>query len=129
MALEGLSNILPTVISLLIGFTVMFITILLTNDSKHIQRLREYETDKVFYNKAINLYQKLLIQFSYLLLLEVVLLLSVFAYLFLKGLVIPQLLAVLLLLLQQLFLKVPQALLQALLLPQALLLQALPLHH
>lgn len=100
LALEGLSNILPTVISLLIGFTVMFITILLTNDSKHIQRLREYETDKVFYNKTINLYQKLLIQFSYLLLLEVVLLLSVFAYLFLKGLIILQLLAVLLLLLQ-----------------------------
>lgn len=100
LALEGLSDILPTVISLLIGFTVMFITVLLTNDSKHMQQLRDEETDKKFFQKKINLYQKLLIQFSQLLLSEIVLLLTVFVYLFLKGLNIPQVIALLLLVLQ-----------------------------
>ena len=100
LALEGLSDILPTVISLLIGFTVMFITILLTNDNPNMQRLRTKEIELVFLDKMITLYQKLLMQFSHLLLLEIVLLLTVFFYLFLKGLGISQLTAALLLVMQ-----------------------------
>ena len=85
-ALKRLSDILPTVISLLIGFTVMLITILLTSGNKNIEQLKSINYSKSLHNNPVTLYQALHIQFCYLLLREVALLLVILLYLFLLGL-------------------------------------------
>ena len=85
IALDALADILPSAISILIGFTVMFITLLLTSDTPAITRIKEEPTENVVRSKNINLYQKLHIQLTESLFAEVLLLLTVFCYLFAKG--------------------------------------------
>lgn len=85
IALDGLSELLPTVISILIGFTIMFITLLLTSSGENIKQLQNVRTTKILYKKPLTLYQGLHIQFSHLLFSEIFLLLLIFFYLFLKG--------------------------------------------
>lgn len=85
VALNGLAELLPTVISFLIGFTVMLITLLLTSSGENVKLLKSTETDKSLYNKPITLFQGLHIQFSHSLFSEISLLLIIFLYLFLKG--------------------------------------------
>lgn len=85
-ALKALADLLPTAISILIGFTVMLITLLLTSSGENIDNIKKIITDKKVHGKAITLYQGLHIQFSHLLFSEVLLLLIVFFYLFLSGL-------------------------------------------
>lgn len=85
VALDALSEILPSAISILIGFTVMFITLLLTSDTPAIKRLKDEITDSEVRSEKINLYQKLHIQLTESLFAEVLLLLIVFGYLFAKG--------------------------------------------
>ena len=77
---------LPTAISILIGFTVMLITLLLTSSGENIDNIKKITTDKMIYGKAITLYQGLHIQFSHSLFSEIFLLLIVLFYLFLNGL-------------------------------------------
>lgn len=85
-ALSALAELLPTAISILIGFTVMLITLLLTSSGENIDRLKKSTTDKELHGKKITLYQGLHIQFSHSLFAEIFLLLIVFFYLFLHGL-------------------------------------------
>ena len=85
-ALRALADLLPTAISILIGFTVMLITLLLTSSGENIDNIKKIITDKKIHGKAITLYQGLHIQFSHLLFSEVLLMLIVFFYLFLTGL-------------------------------------------
>lgn len=91
-ALNGLSELLPTIISILIGFTIMLITLLLTSSGDGINKLKTTVTDKYLYNKPITLYQRLHIQFSHSLFSEIILLLVIFLYLFLRELNIQPLL-------------------------------------
>ncbi len=92
-ALGGLANLLPTAISILIGFTVMLITLLLTSNSENVNNLKEVSTFKMLYKEPTSLYQGLHIQFSHSLFSEVVLLLLVFCYLFWHGLGVPIIIA------------------------------------
>lgn len=85
-ALIKLADILPSVISILIGFTVMFITLLLTNENQAVKRLKEYDTKKTLHKKPVYLYQKLHIQLTETLFSEISLLIIIFAFLFLLGL-------------------------------------------
>lgn len=85
-ALRALSDLLPTAISILIGFTIMLITLLLTSSGENIERIKRIKTDKKINNTNISLYQGLHIQFSHSLFSEIILLLLVFFYLFLLGL-------------------------------------------
>lgn len=55
-ALDGLAELLPTAISILIGFTVMLITLLLTSSGDNVDLLKTIETDKVLYKKPVTLY-------------------------------------------------------------------------
>ena len=89
LALDGLSNLLPTAISILIGFTVMLITLLLTSTGENVDKLKNTQTDKVLYGRKVSLYQGLHIQFSHSLFSEIVLLLTTFVYLFWNGLGMP----------------------------------------
>lgn len=93
-ALNGLSELLPTAISILIGFTVMLITLLLTSNGDNVDKLKKTTSGKILYNKAVNLYQGLHIQFSHSLFSEIVLLLVIFIYLFWNGLGMPAKVAV-----------------------------------
>ncbi len=86
IALDKLADLLPTAISILIGFTVMLITLLLTSNGENIARLKSMQIGKELYKKPVTLYQVLHIQFSHSLFSEVFLLLLIFFYLFLKGL-------------------------------------------
>ena len=85
IALDALAELLPTAVSILIGFTVMLITLLLTTDSEQIRKLKEAITENRVRGKKITLYQKLHIQLTESLFSEVFLLLAVFAYLFYSG--------------------------------------------
>lgn len=88
-ALEGLSNILPTVMSFLIGFTVMLITLLMTINGDSITTLKNKDSEKKLNGKKISLFQCLLIQFAHILFSEVVLMLLVFLYMFWNGIGMP----------------------------------------
>lgn len=85
IALDALAELLPTAVSILIGFTVMLITLLLTTDSEQIGKLKTEITENRVRGKKITLYQKLHIQLTESLFSEVFLLLAVFAYLFYTG--------------------------------------------
>lgn len=86
IALDRLAELLPPTISILIGFTVMLITLLLTSSGENVARLKSIETEKILYKKPVTLYQVLHIQFSHSLFSEIFLLFLIFFYLFLKGL-------------------------------------------
>lgn len=85
-ALSALSELLLTAISILIGFTVMLITLLLTSSGENIDRIKKITSDKELHDQKMTLYQGLHIQFSHSLFAEILLLLIVFFYLFLYGL-------------------------------------------
>ena len=84
-ALDALAELLPSAVSILIGFTVMLITLLLTTSSEQIGKLKTEITENRVRGKKITLYQKLHIQLTESLFSEVFLLLAVFAYLFYSG--------------------------------------------
>lgn len=93
-ALSKLADLLPTAISILIGFTVMLITLLLTSSGESVDLLKKKETEKKLYGKPITLYQGLHIQFSHSLFSEIFLLLLIFLYLFWNGIGLPVVISV-----------------------------------
>lgn len=86
IAFSKLSEVLPATISILIGFTAMIVTLLITSDSEKIKQLTKKETKKVIRKKKVSLYQKIFIQNSHSLFNEILLLLIVFMYMFFQGL-------------------------------------------
>ncbi|MFI3168724.1 MAG: hypothetical protein R3Y06_02110 [Faecalibacterium sp.] len=86
LALDKLSTLLPTAISILIGFTAMLITILLTSSGDNVSKLKDTKTDVKLRGKIISLYQRLHIQLIHVLFNEIILLLCIFLYLFISGL-------------------------------------------
>lgn len=53
IALSKLSEVLPATISILIGFTAMIVTLLITSDSEKIKQLTKKETKKVIRKKKV----------------------------------------------------------------------------
>lgn len=88
LALNELSDILPTAISILIGFTAMLITILLTSSGSNVEKLKAITSKNKLNGKEIKLFQKLHIQLSHTLFSEIILMLLIFLYLFVNGLMI-----------------------------------------
>ena len=88
-ALAELASVIPTVSSILIGFTVMLITILLTSSSNSIDELKKKSIEKKLNNSPVSLYQALHIEFCFILLKEVALLILVLFYSFLSGITVP----------------------------------------
>lgn len=86
MAVDALCNMLPTIISILIGFTTMLITLLLTSGGENIERLKKLKTKQKINGSPLSLYQSLHIQFLHSLFSEILFLLLVFMFLYLKGL-------------------------------------------
>lgn len=85
IALDALAELLPSAISILIGFTVMLITLLLTSETPAINKLKMEKTENKVHREYITLYQKLHIQLTESLFSEIMLLLVTFGYLFYKG--------------------------------------------
>lgn len=78
-ALIKLRDMLPNTLAILIGFTITCITVLISNDNKNIQLLKNKPTDERYVaNKKIYLYQWLLIMFVYVLIIQIMLLAFVF---------------------------------------------------
>ncbi len=86
-ALSGLASMLPSAISILIGFTAMLITILLTSNGESVKRLKEYMTETEVHGKKVSLFQKLHIQLSHSLFSEIILLLCIFFRQFIYGII------------------------------------------
>lgn len=78
-ALENFANILPNVLSILIGFTITILMVMPSIADKLLE-LRKNENDK------LSPYMQLLSQFSFNVFSEVILLMIIFVYLSLKGL-------------------------------------------
>lgn len=85
-ALNKLAEIFPSAISILIGFTAMIVTLLITSESDKINLLKNTETKKEIRKKRVSLYQKIFMQNSHSLFNEILLLLIVFMYMFFHGL-------------------------------------------
>ena len=81
-ATKQLADVLISLISILIGFSVMLVTLLLTSGGKGIEELKEIKTDKIIYNEKVSLFQKLHIQFTFSLICEISLLIIILAYYF-----------------------------------------------
>lgn len=82
VVLDKLSDMLLSVISILIGITVLLITLLLTCSNNNIDKLKAKETTKKLNGNNLNLFQILHIQFTSSLFAEVFLLIVIFAYLY-----------------------------------------------
>lgn len=88
LALLKLRDLLPSSLSILIGFTIMCITILVTNDSKSLSAIRQKDCENRFIgHKKIKVFRWLLILFSYSLLIELITLSIVFLSAFLIPLI------------------------------------------
>ncbi len=78
-ALIELRTLLPSTISILIGFSITCLTIIITSDNKSINFLKTEETDgRRITNYSISLYQWLLIMFVHIIIAEIILLIFVF---------------------------------------------------
>ena len=62
------------IVALLLSFSIAYLTILITSNTHNIERLKEHKTQNIIDNKRISLYQKLLIQLTYTIYNEMVLL-------------------------------------------------------
>ncbi len=82
VALDKLSDMLLSVISILIGITVLLITLLLTCSNDNIEKLKTKTTTKKLNGNNLSMFQILHIQFTYSLFTEVFLLIVIFAYLY-----------------------------------------------
>ena len=58
-ATKGLADVLISLISILIGFSVMLVTLLLTSSGNGVDELKKRKSDIKIHNKEISLFQKL----------------------------------------------------------------------
>lgn len=82
---DKLASMLFSVTSVLIGFSIMLVTILLTSGGDGINELKNRVVKKQLYGKNITLFQKLHIQFIYSLVTEVLLLLVILFFYFMHD--------------------------------------------
>lgn len=88
-ALDKLCDILPDTIAILIGFSTLLITLLLTGNENAIERLKKHKTEIELNRCKVSLYQCLHIQFTHSIFTEILLILLIFFYLFLKVFSLP----------------------------------------
>lgn len=86
IALIELSNLLPTVLAILIGFTITSLSVIVTSDNENIKMLKNYNSDeRIVGGKIVSIYRLTLINFSYMLIALIVLLIIVLFTLFIVG--------------------------------------------
>lgn len=86
-ALLKLKEVLPNALAILIGFTIMCITLIATTESANVQEIREKKSERILGSKRISIFRWLLVIFSYSLIAEVGLLIYVFFVAFIMGLI------------------------------------------
>jgi len=105
VALIHLRSILPPTISILIGFSMTGLTIIITSDNNAIRRIKnQFTKGRKIVRREITLYQWLVIMFIYTIIVEIFLLLFIFFSAFLIQVITFEVLAVVLLFVQVLFL-------------------------
>lgn len=71
-----LAQLMPTILAILIGFTITCITLLVSSNSDNIKHMKDILSDtKNINGKAISIYQSLLVMFSYSLIVQILVLL------------------------------------------------------
>lgn len=80
-------NTTITVITLLITFSMAYLTILITGDNKNIEDLKSKISERKIKDKHINLYQVMLINISYTTIVEIVFLVIIFSQKFLLQII------------------------------------------
>ena len=79
IALSHLRNILPSTISILIGFSMTSLTIIVTSDNSSLKKLKEEYTDnRKIVSSVITLYQWLIIMYIHAIVIEIFLLIFIF---------------------------------------------------
>lgn len=59
-------------LGVLLGFSIMVITVLTTSNNKNIENIKKIQTEYILYDKNISLYRLLLINYSYLIIAEAI---------------------------------------------------------
>lgn len=85
IATRKMADVLITLTSILIGFSAMLVTLLLTSGGSGVDELKKIKTEIKVHNREINLFQKLHIQFVYILISEIILLIFVLLFYFLLS--------------------------------------------
>jgi len=80
--IEGYVSTEVDIIALLLSFSIAYLAILISSDNNSIKKLKEYKTDKEIDSKKVSLYKILLIQITYTVYNEIVLLLSLLLHKF-----------------------------------------------
>lgn len=86
-ALLKLRELLPNALAVLIGFTIMCITLLATTESGNIEEIRNMKSERIIGTHRISIFKWLLVIFSYSLIVEVFLLIYIFFVAFIMGLI------------------------------------------
>lgn len=85
LATRELAALLMSLTSILIGFSIMLVTLLLTGGGEGIKKLQSKFSKKTLNNNPMTLFQKLHVQFVYTLIVEIILLLSIMFFYFLTS--------------------------------------------
>jgi len=69
-------NSLISVLGIMIGFTISVFSVLIAMDNKNIREAKIYTIDVKMYNKRVSLYDSLLINYIYIIIIQIMLLLA-----------------------------------------------------
>lgn len=72
---DYMNNVL-TLLGVLVGFSITIITILTTGTSKNIEKIKEHKTDVKIGGRTISLFELLLVNFTYSVVLEILLIIA-----------------------------------------------------
>ena len=70
-SIKQFNGYIITLLGILIGFSMTSVTLLVTSNSKNIERLQETLTNRKVETQLINLYQLVLINFVFVLMIEI----------------------------------------------------------
>lgn len=77
---EGYQNNITTVLGILIGFTISVFAILLSVENDSIREAKKEKTEIVIYSRHVFLYESLLVELAYVIIIQGFLLISNFIY-------------------------------------------------
>lgn len=86
IAISKLSSLMPTVLAILIGFTISCITVIVSNDSSSKESIRnKINNGRIINGRAITYGKYLLVNYTYILIVEIFFFIFIFVNLFFKG--------------------------------------------
>lgn len=84
-SIRNYSDNAVSILGILVGFSITIIALLTTSGSKNVEEIKNIKTDKILHGIPISLYQSLLINFTYSVIVEILLILVHLTYPFILG--------------------------------------------